>query len=80
MANSLITIKGLTNDQLPDVQAKLQAYVDTIWPEATVEVDEVEKDEEEDPEMDEDEEDSDEDGEAESGVENPGTINEETKG
>lgn len=46
MANSLITIKGLTNLQLDEVQAKLQTFVDTIWPEAKVEVDDEEKDDE----------------------------------
>lgn len=55
MANSLITIKGLTNDQLPNVQAKLQAYIDTIWPEAKVEVDATEEDEIEEDEDDEEE-------------------------
>lgn len=76
MANSLITIKGLTNDQLPDVQAKLQTYVDTIWPEAKVELDGIEEDE--DLEEDDDEEISNED-ETESGAENSGSNAEETK-
>lgn len=50
MANSLITITGLTNDQLSDVEKKLQAFVDTIWPEAEVTVDDTEPDDEEEDE------------------------------
>lgn len=60
MAIAMLDIDNLTNDQVREAKEKVQAYLDTIWPEAKVTLEDAEYDEEE-PEEDEDEEAEDKD-------------------
>lgn len=54
----MLDISNLTNEQVREAKNKVQAYLDTIWPEAVVTLEDTEYDDEEE---EEDEETEDED-------------------